>query len=225
MHHQDEYSKKIQESLVIFSLLEDQIKDCLIVLERHKQKEERRIAIKSLCIDICSFIDEVNKFASTLRKSKNSIKNINTFLLVSFSAKRLLNDKQENIKNYRNKIHAHNFRDIKGIYINPFDYMSKNFEEFPIKPEELILLGNVCLLVIDLAHNFFMNNDDMAFTHLKKAYAKFFNVLQYENKRNANYLHDFRKEIYSIKGALKSHDENYQLIAKKLGCRLVQDKC
>lgn len=221
----DKYSEKIVDSLKVFFLLEEQIKDSLSFLH-DKDYKIGKMALRTLYIDLCAFIDELEIFIRHMYEESGNHKCKNNFILLTARPRKLLNKNDDSITYLRNTLFAHNFRrKSKGPVAIPWEELLLKYESAPVLANEMQILGEVAVLVIDEARKSFFRNEQSSFNDLWNSYeycsSKFSQMKPKAPQVPENYIELLKKDMYLIKDALICHPDNYNIIAKKLGCSLV----
>ena len=224
-YSKDETHIKLVESLMIFSLLSSSISECILLLNKEENKVPERLAIKSLYIDIKSFNDELELFNNLLIKkgSFEELKFVTDFLLLTNQGYKLLNKHKSSIDSFRNTIYAHNYRaNSKGTYIDPIMKILKAYENenSVILKSELIVLGEIVLLIISIALECFRYASDMVyiiFQNNLKLFNELFPLIEEGTITSFGYSIDkLRNEVLQIKDALISNQDNRIIIAERI---------
>ena len=223
----EKYSDTIIQSLKVFFLLKDDIRNSINILDEDKNPVVQRLAFKSLYIDLHSFIDELNHFDSILKtESFDTYKNVNEFLILSHQGKKLLHKNKDSINKLRNTIFAHNYRDLskEKKFIDPSLLIVDNYKNTPVLVDELKFLGEVAILIGSLAVECFQFNSEIALAEIKNPYEyldKFYPLIEYgKSKFQKLTIEEFVKEIYLLRDALNSHQDNYDIISRKIKCKI-----
>lgn len=221
----EKYSDTIIQSLKIFFLLKDDIRNSINILDEDKNPVVQRLAFKSLYIDLHSFIDELNHFISILDKEPfDSYKSVNEFLLLSHQGKRLLHKNKDSINKFRNTIFAHNYRDLPNNFVDPSLLILDNYKNSPVLVRELKFLGEVAILIGSLAVECFHFNSEIALAEIKNSYEyldQFYPLIETRKSKFQNStIEQLVKEIYLLRDALNSHEDNYDIISKKIRCKI-----
>lgn len=219
------YSDNITKSLKIFFLLKNDIHDSITLLEENQPHSVQRLAFKSLYIDLCSFVDELNAFVSILYSEPfDDYKSVNNFLILSHQSKKLLNKNDKFISKLRNTIFAHNYRDKSNDFVDPLASLIPNHDDAPVLASELKFLGKVAILIGSLAVQCFNFNSEIALAYFRKSSEQFGQLFPIIEKKKTTLerlsIKQLKKEIYLLQDTLKSHEDNYNIVSKKIKCKI-----
>ncbi len=224
---EDNYSWKLVDSLKIFFLLNRDVQLSAQLLYIKGSDAANHIGFKSVYINACSFIDELEIFMAALRtESFDDLRDVNRFLLASYKVRKILNKKRDILKAMRNTLFAHNYRDDKNGkgFADPSAMLLFNFEKAPILRHELQYLGNLIGLIVSLALQSFHFNSDLAFSDLVNSTREYYRLYPAVEKAKMKFaevsMDVLERDIYQIRDTLKSHDDNFEMMSKKLQCAI-----
>ncbi len=221
----DDYSQKTVEALKILDLISGNVASGISLLEENNAVF-RSLAVKSIYIDACSFLDEINMLTSILQKEIFlDYTNVNRFLLLSHKSRKILNQKGKILSNLRNTIFAHNYRDKSKSYVDPlacaFDYP----KGAPLFNDELNFISEIIFIINSLAQECFSFNSDIAYSETKASIKAFTEeifplIKELKSENLVEDIHQIRQDISQIKDSLTNSSDNYKIIAKKLKCKI-----
>lgn len=220
----DQFSNNLINSVRILDLISADI-ECSSDLLKENNIIAKRVAFKVIYIDLCSFIDELNNLTTLLYKNDfHDIDLVNKFLLLTYKPKKILAKRDATLSKFRNTIFAHNYRDNSGEVVDPFELMLANIEEALLFEKELQYFCSIARLINILTKECFAISSDIIYSNTKTMLSNFEKVFPFfEEVKKQNFdeeLKLLRSDINAIRESLKSHKDNYQIIAKKIKCKI-----
>jgi hypothetical protein len=209
-------SKLIENFQIFFLLKEKLVKDLKIAANPDSDVAEA--GKRLLYIDLCSFNDELAVFIDFLYKEKYSMLNSAGFLILTHRARKYMQLNDTGPTHFRNSREAHNHRQKHDILAN--------YEKYPILISELQMLAQVALLIIRTGVRFFYDSSK-SYGRLAMSYSRYKQEMQtiYKKKKMVpdNYIELLEEDMYFLEDCLKSHIDNYEVVAHKIECRLPWD--
>lgn len=218
---------ELTQSFIVISLLSGDIKTSMDLLHNRDNNSSYMSGVKCLYIDISSFIEELIRIESlfNMKNDDLDVNQINSFLLQTYNARKVLKKTFNKFKKLRNQIYAHGYRIKKGGgFVNPLDLLMGNYETAPISNKQIAIFAEICLMIADILQDCFRFEDNKAYSYMKLSLMKFEMELQTKNEHEIlpqDFASNLIRDANTIKDALRNND-NYQIIARRLKCTLVK---